>query len=147
MNCGLKTFDLATNQEIYQKECLSKILIPFFQNTLTITITRFGLTKYYTKKIISFLESKNIKLVPKNHNLTNLPQFRPVEDSFGELSSQVYNKGRKDSSIKQLTSKNVWKEWTQPVYNKLAQWSAHTYALLSTKGLTLKTTKIYRLVN
>ena len=54
------------------------------------------------KKTISFLRNKNITFVPMEHNPTNLPQYRPVEDSFSELRSLVYKKGWKAKSIKQL---------------------------------------------
>lgn len=103
-----KPSGLAINQEIYQKECLSKILIPFIQKYHTDDDYVFWPDKassHYAKKTIEFLTNKNIAFVPKERNPTNLPQCRPVEDFFGQLSSLVYKKGWKANSIKQLKTR------------------------------------------
>lgn len=103
-----KPSGLAINQEIYRKECLAKILIPFVQKHHADDAYVFWPDKassHYAKKTIEFLETKNIQFVPKERNPTNLPQCRPIEDFFGQLSSLVYNKGWKAESIKQLKTR------------------------------------------
>ena len=46
--------------------------------------------------------SQNIPFVPKNKNPTNLPQCRPIEDFFGQLSEKVYKNNWKAKNIQQL---------------------------------------------
>lgn len=103
-----KPSGLAINQEIYINECLSKHLIPFIQKHHTNDDYVFWPDKassHYANKTMDFLRSKNIPFVPKCRNPTNLPQCRPVEDFFGQLSSLVYSKGWKAKSIKQLKTR------------------------------------------
>lgn len=103
-----KPSGLAINKEIYKNECLAKILIPFIKKYHTNDDYVFWPDKassHYANATMQFLEDENIPYVPKLRNPTNLPQCRPVEDFFGELSSLVYKKGWKANSIKQLKTR------------------------------------------
>ncbi len=103
-----KPSGLAINQDVYTKECLAKILIPFIRKYHADDAYVFWPDKassHYAKKTIEFLNNQNIRFVPKQRNPTNLPQCRPIEDFFGELSSLVYSKGWKAKSIKQLKTR------------------------------------------
>ena len=66
---------LAINQEVYQNQCLKKILIPFLKKNHPNNDYVFWPDKassHYAKKILDFLESQNIPYVPKNRNPINL---------------------------------------------------------------------------
>ena len=89
-----KPSGLAINQEVYQNQCLKKILIPFLQ-----TYHADGnyvcwpdkASLHYARKTQAILESQNIPYVPKKRNPTNLGQIcHPIEDFFGYLSLLVY---------------------------------------------------------
>jgi len=117
-----KTSSLTTNQKIYQEECLSRILISFIQkhhNNDDYVFWPNKASEHYSKKTISFLQSKNITFLPKEHNSTNLPQCHPMKDFFGELSSLVYKKGWNAKSIKQLKGRihKCLKTMDTAVYN------------------------------
>jgi len=82
-----KTSSLAINQKMYQEEGLSNILTPFIQkhhNNDDYVFWPDKASTHYAKKTISFLQNKNLTFVPKEHNPTNMPQYRPVENFFGE---------------------------------------------------------------
>ena len=84
---------LAINQNVYQNECLSKILIPFikkYHGNGNYIFWPDKASAHYAKGTTDF---QNIPFVPKDRNPTNLPQCRPIEDFFSELSSLVYRKG------------------------------------------------------
>jgi hypothetical protein len=51
-------------------------------------------SSYYTKGTLNFLRENNIPFVEKIDNLINLPQCRPIEDFFGQLSPIVYKDGQ-----------------------------------------------------
>ena len=100
-----KPSGLAINQDVYQNECLKKILIPFLQKHHADGQYVFWPDKassHYAKKTQSFLNTHSIPFVPKNHNPTNLPQCRPIEDFFGVLSSLVYKNNWRATNCKQL---------------------------------------------
>ena len=100
-----KPSGLAINQDVYQNECLKKILIPFLQKHHADGQYVFWPDKassHYAKKTQSFLNTHLIPFVPKNHNPTNLPQCRPIEDFFGVLSSLVYKNNWRATNCKQL---------------------------------------------
>lgn len=102
------TSGLAVNQEVYEKQCLKKHLVPFIKKYYQDGNFVFWPDKassHYAKKTVEFLNKENITFVPKEHNPTNLPQCRPVEDFFGELSSLVYNKGWRAKTTKQLKTR------------------------------------------
>lgn len=103
-----KPSGLAINQKIYQEQCLAKILIPFIQKHHANDDYIFWPDKassHYAKKTTEFLEQQNVPYVPKCRNPTNLPQCRPIEDFFGQLSSIVYKKGWKAKNTKQLKTR------------------------------------------
>lgn len=84
---------LAINQEIYEKQCLKKHLVPFmkkYHQDGNFVFWPDKSSSHYAKKTVEFLNNENIRFVPKEHNPKNLPQCRPIEDFFGELNSLVY---------------------------------------------------------
>ncbi len=99
---------LAVNQKIYEEECLKKKLIPFIKKCHSDGKYVFWPDKassHYAKKTIEFLNKESIPFVPKDHNPTNLPQCRPIEDFFGHLASIVYKNGWRAQNIEELEKK------------------------------------------
>jgi organic hydroperoxide reductase OsmC/OhrA len=45
---------------------------------------------HYAKKTLEWLEQKNIKIVSKADNPTNVPQARPIENFWALLARTVY---------------------------------------------------------
>lgn len=99
---------LAINQDSYKNECLRKILIPFikkYHNNNNYVFWPDKASSHYAKSVTEYLTNENIAFIPKRYNPTNLPQCRPIEDFFGELSYLVYKKGWKAKNIKQLKTR------------------------------------------
>jgi len=57
---------------------------------------------HYAGEVIDFLESENIKYVPKVRNPPNVPEARPIEDFWAILKSLVYEGNWQATSIPQL---------------------------------------------
>ena len=96
---------LAINQEVYISECLEKCLLPFIRAHHADDQYIFWPDKassHYARAAINFMNAQGIKFVPKDHNLTNLPQCRPIEDLWGYLVTIVYKNGWRAETIKQL---------------------------------------------
>lgn len=103
-----KPSGLAINQDIYQNQCLKKILLPFIKKHHQDGNYVFWPDKassHYAKKTVAFLENNEIPYVPKERNPTNLPQCRPIEDFFGQLSALVYKNNWRAENCKQLISR------------------------------------------
>lgn len=103
-----KPSGLAINQEVYQNQCLRKILVPFIKKHHSDNNYIFWPDKassHYAKKTLDYLTAENIPFVPKIRNPTNLPQCRPIEDFFGNLSSLVYKNNWKAKNIQQLKNR------------------------------------------
>lgn len=96
---------LAINAETYQNECLKKILIPFvhkYHSDKNFVFWPDKASSHYAKTTQELLKSKNINFVPKERNPTNLPQCRPIEDFFGNLSSLVYKNNWRAKNCEEL---------------------------------------------
>ena len=103
-----KQSGLVVNQQLYQEECLEKILLPFLKERHADGKYVFWPDKafsHYTKKTLQYLEQKKIPYVPKERNPTNLPQCRPIEDFFGSLSALVYKNNWRAKDTRQLTTR------------------------------------------
>lgn len=99
---------VAVTQEVYENQCLKKILIPFLREHHSECDFVFWPDKasaHYAKRTQEFLTRKNIPFVPKERNPTNLPQCRPVEDLFGKLASEVYKNNWKASNLRELKNR------------------------------------------
>jgi hypothetical protein len=120
---------LAFNQKIYEEKCLKKKLIPFIKKYHSDGRYVFWPDKassHYAKKTIEFLNKESIPFVPKDHNLTNLPQCRPIEDFFGHLASIVYRNGWRAQNIEEL-EKRIKKSLTKMPYRSIFRTSEQCY--------------------
>ena len=57
---------------------------------------------HYSKKAIEYYNSNNNRFVPKDQNLPNCPQIRPIEDFWLILKRKVYENGWQAKSAEQL---------------------------------------------
>jgi len=102
---------LAINQKIYQKECLTKRLLPFIETYHSQDNYIFWPDKassHYANDTIKLLKSQNVYYVDKYDNPTNVPQCRPIEDFFGYLSGKVYNNGWRAEDLFQLKNRIIY---------------------------------------
>lgn len=110
---GMSTFYMwragsAINQDIYLKECLQKRLMRwinlYYKNTSYIFWPDKA-SSHYAKKVVAFLESRRVPMVPKSDNPTNLPQARPIELINSIIKSRVFADGFKCRNIEQLETR------------------------------------------
>ena len=99
---------LAINQQIYINKCLKPKLIPFikkFHQDNNYVFWSDKASSHYSKKSLEFMQSQNVRFVPKDRNPTDLPQCRPIEDFFGVLSQIVYKNCWSAENISQLKNR------------------------------------------
>ena len=82
--CGLKSQSFVTkgtiNAQVYQKECLEKRLVPFYEkNKVCASICPDSATAHYAKSTLGLLKANDIQFVAKDENLPNAPELRPIE--------------------------------------------------------------------
>lgn len=102
---------LGVNQEVYLTQCLKRTLIPFLRTYHADNNYVFWPDKassHYARSVVNFLETQNISFVPKEHNPTNLPQCRPIEDLWGYLVTLVYGNGWQAETLAQLKRRVRW---------------------------------------
>lgn len=96
---------LAIDQNTYVDKCLKNHLVPFLMEHHADNNYIFWPDKassHYSRKALDFLIGRNIRFVPKFYNPTNLPQCRPIEDLWGQLSTLVYQGGWQAKTLRQL---------------------------------------------
>jgi hypothetical protein len=102
---------LAVNKEVYIKECLQSRLLPFIRDNHPPTSYLFWPDKassHYAKATQEFLTANNVPFVPRGDNPTNLPQCRPIEDLFGQLSQEVYKNGWAAKNVNELKKRVLY---------------------------------------
>ncbi len=99
---------LNIRKEIYINKCLKKITLPFireYHNNRPYVLWPDKASSHYANLTKKYFKDDNINFVSYDHNPTNLPQCRPIEDFFGYLSSIVYAKNWKAKSIQSLKNR------------------------------------------
>jgi hypothetical protein len=87
---------LAIDGDRYKKQCIMKRLLPF--------INKHGLqnnhifwpdkaSAHYSKAVLQYLGYKQINVVPKQNNPTNVPQCRPIENFHAIIKRRVFEDG------------------------------------------------------
>ncbi|KAF2903045.1 hypothetical protein ILUMI_03142 [Ignelater luminosus] len=66
-------------------------------------------TAQYAANVIAAYEDLNINYVPKEKNVPNVPQLRPIERFWRNLKREVYSGGWKASSHRQLEQRILLK--------------------------------------
>jgi transposase len=113
--------DKTMTGEVYVKECLEKILLPFIKKYHKVDEIIFWpdmATCHYKRCVIDWFNSQNIKFIEKTENAPNVPQARPIE-KFWALCKKEYKK-RKFPAKNLNSFKRIWKN----IYNKVANKSA-----------------------
>ncbi|CAF1067840.1 unnamed protein product [Rotaria magnacalcarata] len=83
----------AVTGDIYLNECINRRLLPFIEEHHKNDNFVFWPDKasaHYAGVVLDRLEEKNIPIVPKQHNPTNVPQARPIETVWSILEQKVY---------------------------------------------------------
>ena len=104
----LRKSGLAVDQKVYLNECLKKRLIPFIKDKHRDNNYMFWPDKasaHYANTVTHYLNTQNIRFLPKYRNATNVLQCRPIEDFFGYLCQLVYAKGWAAQNTNQLINR------------------------------------------
>lgn len=89
----------------YISNCLDKILVPYINEHFNDGEYVFWpdmASCHYSNETQEFMKSKNINFVPKERNIANVPELRPIEDFWSELKRKVYDKCWQAKNLNQL---------------------------------------------
>lgn len=95
----------AITSKTYLNQCLKKRLLPFIQQHHQDNNFVFWpdqASAHYAKIVLEWLDDNNIEVVEKRYNPPNLPQARPIETFWAQLSQKVYSKGWEAKTLTQL---------------------------------------------
>jgi hypothetical protein len=96
---------LAINSHLYKTFCLQQRLIPFINSLGIRDVCIFWPDKascHYSASVIAYLRSKQIIVVPKCDNPTNVPQCRPIEEGHELIKRAIFADGFEPRTIAQL---------------------------------------------
>ena len=96
---------MAINQEVYLNECIKKRLVPFVQEHYRNGKYVFWpdlASSHFAKSVIEWLNNNNVKFVPKNLNIANVPEARPIEDFWAIMKKYVYKDGWTARNVTEL---------------------------------------------
>lgn len=119
---------LATNGQIYLKECIKNKLEPFIEMYHSDGEYLFWpdlATSHYAKPVIEYLQAKKIDFVQKEENRPNLPECRPVENFWSILKGEVYKNNWQAKDLDQLKQriryclKNIDIEKVKDLFKKI----------------------------
>lgn len=98
----------SVNSDTYLKECIKKRIMPFVREYHADAKYIFWpdkATAHYVKKVTKWAATNGLKIVPYEDNPTNVPQARPIENLWGQLSAKVYEGGWRCDTEDQLASR------------------------------------------
>jgi transposase len=98
----------AISKKVYLERCLQPNLVKFISDFHKNTDLIFWpdlASSHYSKDVINWLESQNIKFVPKECNPPNCPQVRPIETFWAILEQMVYKDGWEAKTCKALAQR------------------------------------------
>ena len=84
---------VAIDAKTYKTHCMQKRLVPFIQKHYPKGNYIFWPDKasaHYSKSVLNYLTSKQINVVPKLNNPTNVPQCRPIELQHADIKRRVF---------------------------------------------------------
>ena len=94
-----------TNANVYINKCLRPNLAPFIKEHYNVDNYIFWTDiaiAHYAKVITKYLEFQSITFFQMNYNPPNVPQMRPIETFWANLSLKVYDKGWQAQTKTQL---------------------------------------------
>jgi len=96
---------LAINQNVYRNKCLKERLLPFikkYYSTTPYVVWPDLASSHYANSVQRWFANEKIPFVPRYLNPANVPKVRPIEDFWGVLKQNVYEKDWSAKNIKQL---------------------------------------------
>jgi len=96
------------NEDVYIQHCLKARLVPFIKRVHADDEIVFWpdlASSHYSKKVLAYLKSENIDIVPKAINPANAPEVRPIEDFWTEIKRIVYDGAWEANNLEQLRNR------------------------------------------
>jgi len=62
-------------------------------------------SSHYSKKVQDFLRTKQVECVPRERNIANVPELRPIEDFWSEIKRIVYANCWQAENLEQLRNR------------------------------------------
>lgn len=137
--CGLKTAAYVTNanmtSNLYQKECLEKIVLPFIdEHKGPLKFWPDLASCHYSNSTLNFYKENKMDVIPKNHNPPNTPELRPIERYWAIIKQKLFKYG---GSIR--TPQELFQKW-----NKFAATMTKASVQDLMRSVTKKTRKFIR---
>jgi hypothetical protein len=128
---------LAIDSHKYKTFCLQQRLIPFIDSLNIRDICIFWPDKascHYSASVLAYLNSKQIAVVPKVDNPTNMPQCRPIENGHTLIKRAIFEDDFHPKTVEELRLRTIEvlarrEEILRPIYTNL---SARVRKLLDT---------------
>ena len=83
---------MSVTSSTYITRCLNPVLVPFLQEKYPnggYVFLPDTASSQNSRATCSFLDKRGVNYVPKDVNLTEVPQFRHIKDFFGVLATHV----------------------------------------------------------
>ena len=91
------------NAQVYQKECLEKRLVPFYEKNKVSAIFCLDLaTAHYAKCTLHLLNAKGIQFVAKDENLPNALELRSIVRYWANVKRNLIKKHTKAGNIEEF---------------------------------------------
>jgi transposase len=119
---------LAIDSHKYKTFCLQQRLIPFINSHNIRDTCIFWPDKassHYSASVLAYLNSKQIAIVPKLDNPTNMPQCRPIENGHALIKRAIFQDGFHPKTAEELRLRTMEilarrQEILRPVYTNLS---------------------------
>ena len=119
---------LAIDGQRYKTHCLQRRLIPFLVNNGILDQCVFWPDKassHYSTLVLNYLRRKQIFVIPKQDNPTNLPQCRPIENCHAIIKRAIFADGFEPETAQELMDRTIEilsqsQELLRPVYTGLS---------------------------
>ena len=120
-SCGLKSKEFVTkgyvNGDIYVNECLKKRLLPLIKmHSMPILFWPDLASCHYGKVAKKFYQDSNINIVPKEANLPNCLELRPIEKYWAHVKRKLKTTKYKTSSIAEF--QKIWRTQSKSITNE-----------------------------
>ena len=96
---------LSIKEDVYIDKCLRSRLIPFIENVHKNDKVVFWpdmASAHYSNKVQKYLKSEKIEYVPRERNIANCPELRPIEDLWSIVKLAVYANGWEAKNLSEL---------------------------------------------
>jgi transposase len=124
------------NRDIYLKECIKKILIPFI-NKRQVLFWPDMATCHYKKVVVEALKDANIRFVGQKENAPNVPIARPIEKFWAEMKKayKARTKPAKSLSSFKRIYRNMCKNFSKNTAQALMRQARRNLRLIGYEGV------------